>query len=60
MAIKKDCFAYKFDGFCSALAEMECRRRKCPFYKTREQFDADAEKARLKNEKTFKGAKNVK
>ena len=59
MAIKRDCFAFKFDGYCSVLTEMNCRRKKCSFYKTREQFDSDAEKARIKNEKTFGGKQNA-
>lgn len=52
---KKDCFGYKLNR-CTVLCEMVCEKSECPFYKTREQFDTDAEKARIKNEKTFKGA----
>lgn len=50
MAIKKDCFANKFGGYCSALVEMVCRNRECSFYKTREQFERDAERAKKRNE----------
>ena len=43
----KDCFAYKVSGYCGALTEMVCKGRKCSFYKTKEQFKADEEKAKL-------------
>lgn len=47
--MKKDCFAYKMKK-CTALTEIVCKDgSECPFYKTREQFNEDAEKARLKN-----------
>lgn len=45
----KNCFAYstKSDGVCtcSALTEMICESKKCSFFKTKEQYEADIEKA---------------
>lgn len=37
-----DCFAYRceVDGErCNILNEMVCKKRKCPFHKTKEQFE---------------------
>lgn len=49
--MKKDCFAYKLRK-CTALVDMVCAKgEECPFYKTREQFNEDAEKARIRNER---------
>lgn len=49
--MKKDCFGFKFNN-CTALSEMLCKNGgHCPFYKTKEQFAEDAEKARKINEK---------
>jgi hypothetical protein len=45
MEEKKDCFAHKVRGYCSALTEMVCQRRGCTFYKTKEQFKEDAKRA---------------
>ena len=42
---KKDCFAYKQERCCSILTEMYCA--KCKFYKTKEQFDAEAKRAEM-------------
>lgn len=50
MAVKRDCFAYKCNNYCSALIVMVCNKRKCSFYKTKEQFMRDAERARKINE----------
>jgi len=40
-----DCFAYKsFNSArskCLVLTEMLCSKKKCPFYKTKEQYDKD-------------------
>lgn len=45
MAIKKDCFAYKEkQKKCSALNELVCEKRKCRFFKTKEQFNEEREK----------------
>lgn len=44
MAERKDCFAYKVSGYCSALTEMVCKKRECTFFKTKEQFYEDMEK----------------
>ena len=42
LPVKTDCFAYMSKcKQCSVLTELVCRKRKCTFYKTREQFDAD-------------------
>ena len=44
--MKKDCFGYKL-GTCTVLTEPVCKDNKfCSFYKTKEQFNEDAEKAR--------------
>lgn len=51
MAERKDCFAYKISGYCSALTDMVCIKGDCSFYKTRKQFKADEEKARLRLER---------
>ena len=45
---KEKCFAYsKKNGkeFCTALTSSDCNGRECPFFKTREQYDIDIEKA---------------
>lgn len=46
MAIKTDCAAWdKERKSCRALTELLCDKRpKCPFYKTKEQVDAENEK----------------
>lgn len=47
---KKDCFGYRV-GKCTVLTEMVCAKKDdCPFYKTHEQFEEDAERARIKVE----------
>lgn len=50
--IKKDCFAYKekknkqnrVHKTCTALKKLYCKDEKCKFYKTKKQFEEDAEK----------------
>lgn len=44
---KKDCFAMKY-GKCTVLNETECEN--CKFYKTKEQFKAEAKKQKRGNE----------
>jgi hypothetical protein len=39
----KDCFAYR-SRRCGVLTERICNRRKCPFYKTRKQYNEDLDK----------------
>lgn len=39
----KDCFAYRSNR-CGILTKRICNRRKCPFYKTRKQYDEDLDK----------------
>lgn len=56
MAERKDCFAYKVSGYCSALTEMVCKTGECSFYKTRGQFKEDAKRA---NEITERKKNNV-
>ena len=41
---KTDCFGYKA-GRCTVLTELFCTKEKCAFYKTKEQYDSDREKA---------------
>lgn len=41
--VKTNCFAYGDNG-CSALSELVCATKKCPFFKTREQHKAELEK----------------
>lgn len=41
---KGDCFAYK-DGGCSALTDSDFGKRKCPFFKTKEQVETEREAA---------------
>lgn len=41
--VNKDCFAYR-SGRCAILTERICNRRKCPFYKTRKQYNEDLDK----------------
>lgn len=49
--VKRDCFGYKL-GTCTVLTEPICKNSEfCSFYKTREQFNEDAEKARLRVER---------
>lgn len=49
--MNRDCFGFTLSK-CTALTEMLCKDgRHCPFYKTKEQFAEDAEKARKINEK---------
>ena len=36
---KKDCFAYKDNKTCSALTEMMCTYKNCPFYKNKNEVD---------------------
>lgn len=50
--MKKDCFAFKGTTEhprCSALSEMLCLRRNCPFYKSFEVNQAENEIIELKN-----------
>lgn len=53
--MNKDCFGYKYHS-CTVLTEMLCKKGDCPFYKTKEQFNNDAERAREKNDKRKQGA----
>lgn len=53
--MKTDCFGYKVRE-CTALTKMLCKKGECPFYKTKEQFNSDAERAREINEKRKQGA----
>lgn len=44
----KNCFAYSTKNgmsVCSVLTEMICEGKKCVFFKTKEQYEADIEKA---------------
>ena len=41
---KRDCFGYKA-GRCTVLTELFCTKENCAFYKTKEQYDKDREKA---------------
>ena len=41
---KKDCFAYKNRSYCGALTEMVCKKRKCSFFRTKEEFVKGFEK----------------
>lgn len=43
---KKDCFAYRVRNYCGVLVEMVCKRRSCSFYKSKQQFNEDAQRAR--------------
>ncbi len=47
MAGKTDCFAYcgKATKACDVLKVPQCEGDKCKFYKTKEQYDADAKRA---------------
>lgn len=45
---KKDCFGYKM-GKCTVLTDLVCSQGKCSFYKTREQYNRDREKAEKRN-----------
>lgn len=47
MTTKTDCFGYK-SGNCTVLTELFCKKGKCPFCKTKEQYDSDREKAEKK------------
>jgi len=53
--IRTDCFAYKNNSTsgCMALKSLECKKRRCPFYKTRERLDAEREKIEAKNVAVF-------
>ena len=42
--MKKDCFGYRM-GKCKVLTECVCEKRQCSFYKTKEQFEEDRERA---------------
>lgn len=42
-----NCFGYK-NNKCVILKEMICKHKKCPFYKTEEQYIADKEKYDVK------------
>lgn len=42
--LRPDCFGFKSICRCNALTEMVCGVRKCSFYKTVEQYEADKEK----------------
>jgi hypothetical protein len=46
--IKTDCFAIYYDvnnyPKCSALRELVCKKEKCSFYKTQNQYDEEAAK----------------
>jgi hypothetical protein len=49
---KKDCFAYVSSWKCKALNDVVCKTGECPFYKTQEQFEKDAEKANKKKQRS--------
>lgn len=52
--MREDCFGYK-KGKCNILTELVCKNGgKCSFYKTKEQFRKDAQRAEEKNK--YKGA----
>lgn len=41
---KDDCFAFKIRGglpWCKCLVEIMCAHRKCPFYKSAEQYESE-------------------
>ncbi len=44
---KTDCFAFREtrNKHCSVLSELICKKRKCSFYKTLEQYEADRKKS---------------
>ncbi|MEE1503891.1 MAG: hypothetical protein UGF89_06580 [Acutalibacteraceae bacterium] len=44
--IKENCFAFKNTGTdgCWALRSLECKKRVCPFFKTKEQIKAENER----------------
>ena len=48
--VKTDCFGFD-KRFCSCkiMTEPICKKRRCSFYKTMEQFKADIEKYSFKN-----------
>ncbi len=39
-----NCFAYSDEKICHILDVDECMGKKCPFFKTKKQFDEDARK----------------
>lgn len=43
---KRDCFGYKVSNYCGVLVEMVCKRRSCSFYKSKQQFKEDAQRAK--------------
>ena len=48
MPMKTDCFAFRSrqdEIYCTVLNTMTCAKRKCRFYRTKEQFEAAAQKA---------------
>lgn len=49
--IMTDCFAYKNDNECTALIEMYCTKKKCPFYLTREEYLKKTFRMEYKNTK---------
>ena len=36
---KVDCFAYRSNNSCGVLREMICKKKSCPFYKTRSEYE---------------------
>ncbi len=51
--MKTNCFAETdaYKSGCAVLIEKLCNKRKCPFYKTEEQYYADLIKYPVKNKK---------
>jgi len=54
--VKTDCVGWDKDArCCTMLSELLCARKKCPFYKTKEQAEADREKAQKRLSKVAVG-----
>lgn len=46
---KTDCFAYRGEKpDCAVMYARDCDSGECPFYKTKEQFDEDACRAKIR------------
>ena len=53
--IRTDCFAYKNNSTagCMALKSLECKKRRCPFYKTKAKLEAERAKIEEKKNSVF-------
>ena len=53
-----DCFGYITSTKCKALNDVICKKEKCPFYKTEEQFKKDAREAQERRQNRVGGFLN--